>query len=298
MEIIPTRELLDVPGSGTTYHSIAARVKAGELVRLRRGAVMPRTDLSPDERLRCAIEAAALVLNAGTWFSHRSAALVHGLPVFLRPDTRVEVVRTMGGHGNRRVRLHARSAVLLPGDGVRVDGLPVTSVERTTLDLVRELPFPQAVMVADAALRLGADRGGLLGRIPPGRGCRKAERALVFADPASESAGESESRARMAMAGLPAPELQVDLYDDDGTFIARPDFYWRGKRVVGEYDGAGKYQQAYGLTAEEAVRREKNREVALEKAGYHLVRWGKDALREPGELERRVRKVLASHPWI
>jgi len=165
------------------------------------------------------------------------------------------------------------------------------------LDLVRTLRFPEAVTVADAALRRGADRDVLLARVPPGRGSRMAERCLAFADAASESAGESESRALLALAGIPVPELQVPLYDATGSFIGRPDFLWRAKKVVGEYDGEGKYEGQFGVSPAEAFRREKDREAALEREDYLVVRWDKTVLRQTGELERRVRRALASRPW-
>lgn len=298
MEVQPTRELLENMRSGSAYADIARRVRSGDLVRLRRGAVRERADLTPDESLRLAIDATARVIHHGTFFSHRSAALLLGLPVFLRNDTLVEVVRTMGGHATTTTRLHARAAVLQPEDEHCIDGLPVTSLTRTTLDLVRTLPFAQAVMVADAALRLGANRDVLLGRLQPGRGCRMAERALLFADAASESAGESESRAVIAGAGLPVPELQVEIRDGRGHFVARPDFLWRGKRVVGEYDGEGKYSGAFGVAPSQAFRLEKERQAALEGLGYFVLRWDKHVLRTPGELARRVRRTLASRPEI
>lgn len=296
MEFTPTRQLIGSnPGGG--YRRIARRVRDGELVRLRRGVVMPPADLKPHERLRAEIEATALVLRRGTWFSHRSAALLHELPVVVHAGAKVEVVRTMGGHGKSTARLHARAACLEPEDGVILDGLPVTSIERTTLDLARTLAFAQAVMVTDKALRLGVDRNVLLARVPPGRGMRMAERVLSFADAASESAGESESRALIALAGLPAPELQVPIYSESGEQIARPDFLWRAKKIIGEYDGEGKYTGEFGVAPLDAIRREKERQAALEDAGYLVLRWDKQVLRRPGELERRLRRALASRPW-
>lgn len=248
----------------------------------------------PDQRLRLEIEAAAPMLHRGTWFSHRSAAALHGLPVVIRSTTRVEVVRTFGGHGGRSSRLHARTARLLPGEGVFLNGIPATSVERTVTDLVRVLPFPEAVMLVDAALRKGVPRETLLAGLPErGRGCRMAERAVTFGDPASESPGESESRARLALAGLPTPELQVEIYGADGVFIARPDFLWRSHKVIGEYDGEGKYTGQFGVAPVDVIHDEKEREAALEAAGYLVLRWGKRELRRPGEVERRVQRALA-----
>lgn len=296
MTVIPTREILDSGTGG--YGRLAREVREGRLVRLRRGVVRPAGDLSPDERLLAHIEAAALTILGGTLFSHKSAAMVHGLPVYVRADTPVEVIRTLGGHGQRNALLHARAARLEPDECAVVDGLPVTSIVRTTLDLVRTLPFTQGVMVADAALRLGVDRDALLAAVPAGKGCRKAEDALTFADPASESPGESESRAQMAGCRIVMPKLQVALYDSRGRFVGRPDFYWAGKALVGEYDGEDKYRGRFGVSPADAVLEEKRRQGKLTAAGFHVVRWGKDTLRTPGGLCRLIRRELAGRPDI
>ncbi|HOQ52610.1 MAG TPA: hypothetical protein PLF56_03245 [Micropruina sp.] len=297
MDVQATRELIE-GNPGTGYRRIARLVDQGELVRLRRGAVRAADELTPEQRLRIEIEATARVINHGTWFSHRSAALLHGLPVLIYPDTRPEVVRTFGGHGSRSARLHARAANLAPDESAVLDALPVTSLARTVLDLARSLSFPQALMVVDSALQRGLDRDILLGALAPGRGSRMAERAINAGDPQSESGGESESRALMICAGLPLPELQVPIYTADGRFVARPDFLWRAKRVVGEYDGEGKYDNQFGVSTADAVRAEKKRQAALEAENYLVIRWGKDALRQPGELARRIRRALASRPWF
>jgi len=294
MDVERTRQLVDETVGG--YKGIARRVTDGQLTRVRRGVVTRPGEWSPDQALRLRIEAAAPVLNGGTWFSHRSAALIHGLPLLLAGPEPVEVIRTMGGHGNRSRHLHARAAALADEDVMWVGGLPVTGLARTVVDLARSLPFPQAVMVADHALRLGVSQEDLLARLSEGRGQRKAERAILFADGAAESPPESESRARIALAGLPVPEIQVELFTDTGEFIARPDFYWRGKRLAGEYDGEGKYTGAYGVTPLDAIRNEKRRHAALEEHGYAVLRWDRTTLRQPGEFERRVRTALPAVP--
>ena len=90
------------------------------------------------------------------------------------------------------------------------------------------------------------------------------------------------------------PELQVDIFDAHGRLVARADFLWRGKRVIGEYDGEAKYTGGFGHSPAEAFRQEKERQAALEALGYFVLRWDKHVLRTPGELARRVRRALAS----
>lgn len=80
-------------------------------------------------------------------------------------------------------------------------------------------------MITDRALQLGLTHDDLLAGLSVGRGRRKAARAVLFADSASESPPESESRARITAAGLELPEIQVDVFTADGDCIARSDFY-------------------------------------------------------------------------
>ena len=56
---------------------------------------------------------------------------------------------------------------------------------------------------------------------------------------------------------------QFEVYDEHGRFVARADFLAAGTNVIVEVDGLLKY------TDREALRREKLREVALQRLGYH-----------------------------
>jgi len=38
---------------------------------------------------------------------------------------------------------------------------------------------------------------------------------------------ETRSRVELVDAGVPEPELQVNIYDAHGNFVARVDLYWR-----------------------------------------------------------------------
>jgi hypothetical protein len=239
------------------------------------------------------IEAAAPFLGPDTYFAHESAAVLHGLPLMSRRLDEVVAVRTGGGHGTITRTLHARRAQVGAGDTTEVDGFPVTSLFRTTCDLTRRLPFPEAVMVADAALRSRLERGELLRSVVGGRGCRLAAAALEFADARSESPGESLSRVRIHRAGLPAPTPQVELFDDFGNLVARVDFWWEAEGVVGEFDGMVKYGELLrpGQTAEDVINAEKFREQALVAAGCKVIRWTWQELWN-GQMEFRLRQAL------
>jgi hypothetical protein len=100
----------------------------------------------------------------------------------------------------------------LPDDQITtIDGVPVTSLARTVLDLCRTVPIEQAVAAGDRALAYGlvvAVLDAQLAEMSRWPGTRQARRAIALFDPRSESPGESVSRGRLHEDGLPPPELQ------------------------------------------------------------------------------------------
>ena len=285
--------LEDWRDQGRTRTQLEAALRDGSLVRLRRGVVAEFEEASRAAVHRMKIEAAAPFLGPCTYFAHESAAVLHGLPLLSRRLDEVVAVRTGGGHGTITRTLHARRTPLSVDDTTEVDGLPVTNLSRTVCDLIRRLPFPEGVMLADAALRAPLSRGDLLRSVAGGRGCRMAAAALEFADARSESPGESLSRVRIHRAGLPAPTPQVELFDDFGNSVARVDFWWEAERVVGEFDGMMKYGTLLrpGQTAEDVLNAEKHREQTLVAAGCTVIRWTWRDLWN-GQVEYRLRQAL------
>ncbi len=87
---------------------------------------------------------------------------------------------------------------------------------------------------------------------------------MNLADPRRESPTESLSYAHFLLAELPAPQPQQRILTRAGTFFA--DFAWEEHRLLGEADGLGKYDGA-------EVARERQRQEALEGAGWRVVRW-------------------------
>ncbi len=67
-------------------------------------------------------------------------------------------------------------------------------------------------------------------------GCRRARRAAARVRQGAESREETLLRLLLVAAGLPEPELQVELFDARG-FIGRFDMVYREARVIVEYDG-------------------------------------------------------------
>ncbi len=196
-----------------------------------------------------------------------SAAVLHTLPVLGRWPKWVDVlVPSTSGHSGL-IRRHQTADLPAP---VPRDGIPVTPVARTVVDLARIGTLADGLVVADAALHSGrcspAELDDQVARLPPGaRGRRRAELAIHLADGRSESPGESLSRARIYQFGLPQPELQVPLADANGLF-GWGDFGWPG--LVGEFDGKVKY------ISQDVLWKEKRREDRIHRTGERVERWG------------------------
>lgn len=253
-------------------------VKAG-LQRVRRGVWVDKAaweGLSPIHRHAAFVRATALLIDPEQQpiFCDTSAAALLGLPRIEPWPAVCEVLATGPRRGSDLIRPRVGAEV----EPVEVDGIWVTPVDRTVVDLARAGSLETAVAAADHALRHEmCPRAALdaeVAAIPPrGRGRHRARLTVDLADPRSMSAGESLSRVGMFRLGLPRPDLQVEHRDDRGL-IGRTDFAWG--EVVGEFDGKIKYaipDDADPATASEIVWREKQREDRLRRLPRRVARW-------------------------
>lgn len=271
-----TRDLL---AAGFSPAEVARLARSGELVRLRRGAYRPASDLEPDAetRHRQLLAATLPLLASDAVLSHRSAAVVLGLPV-VGGLGRVEVTRSSASSGKRRGPVHLRAAPLPADEVTEVDGFRVTTLARTVVDLARTLPLGPAVAAGDAAVRAGATADDLRAVLlsSAGRpGLAAARRACRMLDGRSESAGESLSRVTLHRIGLPPSDLQHEVRDATGALVGRCDFVWEEHRTLGEFDGRSKYGRLLrpGHRPEDVLWAEKQREDALRDLGWQVVRW-------------------------
>ena len=274
----PLKLRSDLLASGTTADEIRHALRNGSLKRIARGIyVDAATDLDPVAQHRARLSVLRGTFSDDEAISHVSAAVLHGFDLWDIDLTCIHLTRDRASGGSHRGTRHIHTTPLLPDEICHVDGVPLTSVARTVVDLARTLPVDQAVIAGDSALRMHPDAAlSLPETVAAGRarqGIAKARRAVEFLDGRSESPGESLSRLRIHTAGLPAPALQQELRTGSGVFVARPDFFWKDPGVVGEFDGRGKYgADEPGATAE-AIHREKLREDAIRSLGYEVVRW-------------------------
>lgn len=279
--------------AGRSVREVDALVRSGRWLALRRAVYLTQPTLPRHPAVRHAVLVAAAVLSSGvpSIGSSTSAAVVHGLPLLV-PHTGPPVLTRLRVPGSERPQ--GRNAARLvahvpPQHRTVVHGAPVTAVARTAIDLARLGSPLDAVVVLDAALgRAGREALSEVLAVEAGwPGVARARRAVEFADGRSESPLESVGRLRIAELGLPAPELQVLVGDEDGP-IGRVDYLWEEHRTVGEADGRLKYVDQAALWFE------KQREDRLREAGFEVVRFGwADALHHPEVLRDRLLAAFA-----
>ena len=284
---------------GLTTAQFRSLVRAGELVRLRSGVYVRAEFLgrtAKDPAFRHALQVAAFLIAQsarGAVASHQSAALIHRLDLLNAPeDGLVWMTRAPGtyrGHSVQGIRFH--SARLPKKHVTTLYGVPVTTATRTVLDLARSLPFMEAVVIADSALRLGkTTKPGLIRMLdssPRWPGNDMARRAIEFSNELAESVLESCARVIFAKWDLPTPALQIDIID--GRFIGRVDFYWPEYRTIAEADGQAKYEDP------QRARQQIRRDNLLREAGYKVVHftWA-DLFTDPARVITRIRKAFGA----
>jgi hypothetical protein len=285
-DITYVSELRDFGLDGRQFRRALVR---GDAVRIHRGAYLPTTvwrSLDRTEKYRHQVIAATGASRTHPTLSHRAAAVVWGVPLIGPLPTLVDVLasESSGSRTEGSFRRHATRN--LDGDVEVLDGVPVTSLRRTVIDLALLLPFPSAVVALDWALRPGAgdspkpsitieDLWDAVSALDVSRGHRRLSRAIQFGNCRSGSPGESLSRALIHELGFPAPVLQ-QRFDDRLGLIGYTDFWWPSFRLIGEFDGLLKYTRgAFGtsLSISDIVMAEKKREDRLRALGPSVARW-------------------------
>ena len=201
---------------------IEQALAAGAIARPTRGRYALPTDHAAHEAARRLTGTVVLISAAAHWQWKRMWEPRH-------PQVAVPVGRKVAPDRRTGVDLRWRS---IPSDDV-VDGW-VTSRVRTVLDCAVLLPFPQALAIADSALRshtvareeLLTRADGLDRQLRP-----RVRRVLECADERAANPFESALRAIL----LDVPGLTVEpqvRIDDDAGFVGRVDLADRRRRIV------------------------------------------------------------------
>lgn len=276
----------DAADAGVTRHQVARAVEREVLTRVHRGlfAVADTWQGTAPWDQHLGLADAAHRAHPGYVTSHVSAAGLHGLPL---PSRRLPLAvltvdddSTTSQHG----WLDLRRGGLPADERTSLAEVDLTTVARTVVDCSRSLHLPEAVAIADAALRTGACSAADLTSVRRGQrrwpGVTGADAAFAFADPRRESWLESASAVTFHSWGMPLGVPQVDVFTPDGEWLGRVDVAWPTLGVVGEADGRGKFLGAPELglgdaPADVAARllRSHDRAESIRSLGLQMVRW-------------------------
>jgi very-short-patch-repair endonuclease len=231
--------------------------------------------------------AAAGLAGPGAVVSGRSAGVLWGVDL-AGPDDDVECTLAPGCRAGtvRGIRVTRRE--LATEEVTRRDGVRVTTVVRTALDLARIQPVEEAVVALDQFLRTGLvtlDDVRAAASAATGPGCRQIRRVAELADGRAESPQETRLRLLLHRSRLPRPLAQYVVRGSDGGFVARVDFAWPDAKVAVEYEGRwhGQPQQ---------VARDRRRLNELAAAGWTVVFVTSADLHDPVALIARIAAAL------
>jgi len=216
--------------AGLSQTSIDGRVAAGWLHRKHRGVfAVGHPGLTP----RGEWMAATLAAGPAAVLSHRSAAALWGLA----RDGAFPSVTVPGRRRTSARGLEVHTGRLRQDEIVLLDGIRVTSVGRTLLDLAEVLPQAELVRAIDQATntrRLGrTTMPSVIKQAPGRRGLKPLKAALLITRPQDVlTRSELERRALELVhsADLTPPEVNARLHGYE------VDLLWRAHRLVVELD--------------------------------------------------------------
>ncbi len=282
--VVGVRQLYEL---GLSDDWVASRVSEGWLHRVHRGVYAVG---NPRLSARGHWMAAVVACGPSALLSHRSAAALWGLvkPNIALPAEETHVSVTARGNRSRAgIALHRRE--LTDADRTEREGIPVTGVELTLLDLgtdVRGRPLERAIdeavhrgLLTESAIELALDR--FAGR----RGAGALRTALDLRGGVStRTRSELEERflALCRSHHLPQPVFNAPLH---GLTV---DCLWAEARLVVELDG----QRSHATRR--AFQADRDRDSLLAVHGYVTLRFTwHDVTQRPAVVAHRLRQVLA-----
>jgi hypothetical protein len=186
----------------------------------------------------------------------------------------------------------------LPDDQLtQIRRIPVTSVERTLLGLAAQWRAQKVAVAVDDVFRRGLSDPEKVDRFLAKTARRGRDGCAVLrrlAKQRSTQGGiatsplESIIYQLLTDSHLPMPELQTEIHDDSGCFVAKVDFLYRAHRLIIE---AQSYKWHAGYTG---WARDMDRFNRLSALGYRIlqVTW-EDATRNKEATLRRIEATLS-----
>jgi very-short-patch-repair endonuclease len=216
--------------------------------------------------------------------SHGSAAYLWG--IYRSAPERIDVTAPIRRRAKREFVVHF-SSILAPEDRGAQQGIPVTSVARTLMDLAIRKP-EQLDRLLERTEELGLfdlrELEDVLDRAGGHRGRGRLRRALVLYQPDktfTRSRFEKLFRRLVRRAGIEPPSMNYNAYGYE------LDAYWPDLRFAVELD----LFETHGTRA--AFERDRQRQEELKLLGIESIRITRPRLhREPGTVMRNLSRLL------
>jgi len=274
----------DLRACGLSNKAISVRVANGRLHPLHRASYAVGHGNPTREGWMLA---AVMACGANALLSHLSAA---ALPNIIRWEDRYPDVLVLSESAPQHPRINGhRTSYLPPEHTTTWRGIPMTTAERTLLDLAGVLPEDRLRRAIRQSQFLGFTTLGSLVAVLSGPGPKRGRKTLakVIATGAAPTQSELEDAVLdlILRGGFTHPAVNAPLYLAGRRVV--PDFLWPGAKLVIEADGPH-----HDDPFERAADRE--RQHVLEAHGYRVLRvtWAQVIL-QPGRTLRRFRDAAA-----
>jgi len=288
--------------AGYDDKAIARAARTGLWHRFRRGYYSfgdVWSALSDVERHRVRSRAVLHSLGDAVALSHVSASVFHGVDIWGIPLDRVHVTRLDGGAGRVEGDVVHHEGLCVEKDVVEVGGDLVMRPERAAIEAVGRVDSEVALAHFDSVLHHGrCDADALqrqFDRMSRWPFTQHLHIAVRMSDGHSASIGESRGRSFCFRHRLPLPELQHDVYGQDGSLLGTCDWWWPEYDLLGEFDGELKYGRllAPGQQPGDVVFAEKQREDLIREAtGLRMIRVIWHDYERPRLLVARMERML------
>jgi len=236
------------------------------------------------------IEAARLVLPADAALSHNSALWWWGVtlraPAPLHFSTNTATQTRLKG-----VVLHRRQGLLRPRV---VRNVPVLDATRTLIDVATDLGHVDLVRAGDWLVRLGLtspDRLYAFAMTHHLNGVQRVRRIAPHIRKGVESVAETDLRLLLRFGRLPESEVNTNIWNQAGEFVARGDLPYREFKVLVEYDG-WQHERDAQQRQHDHLRRER-----LEALGWRVIVVTVEDMKDPSEIVTRVYRALVDRGY-
>lgn len=265
-----------------------AILRTSDFKQVMRGVWVHRDGVDDDTPIRAALA----IHPESAWASHVSAAEVLRLPVPSHAFLHVSVPDKDDRRYRRRIKPHVTKR---PRKLWVVRGIQVTDPVLTFIQCAGLLSFVDRVILGDALVkRFDITAEHLLAACEESTDyyAGLARDAAMFVRDGVDSPMETRLRLLIVLAGLPEPEVNYLVYDDDGVLLRRYDLCYVRIKLIVEYDGR-QHAESTGQWNEDLKRREE-----LDDQDHRiLVVTAEGVFVEPARTLHRIRRQLVLRGW-